>query len=85
MTTINVSLTPQLDDYIRAKVATGDFASASEVVRAGLRGMRQAEERLEELRVLIREADESGPAVPADEVFDRLSAKYKAMAKQRED
>ena len=35
--TRNFSLTPELDRYIRDKVASGRYASASEVVRAGLR------------------------------------------------
>lgn len=32
-----VSLTPQLDAYVRAKVESGLYASASEVVREALR------------------------------------------------
>lgn len=35
--TRNFSLTPVLEDYIRAQVASGHYANASEVVRAGLR------------------------------------------------
>jgi antitoxin ParD1/3/4 len=33
----NISLTPKLAAMIDAKVASGDYGSASEVVRAGLR------------------------------------------------
>jgi len=36
----NVSLTPELRDYIDARLASGDFANVSEVVRAGLRALR---------------------------------------------
>ncbi|MDH2309232.1 type II toxin-antitoxin system ParD family antitoxin [Methylobacterium brachiatum] len=35
--TRNVALTPVLEEYIRAQVASGHRANASEVVRAGLR------------------------------------------------
>ncbi|MEA1834794.1 type II toxin-antitoxin system ParD family antitoxin [Methylobacterium durans] len=35
--TRNISLTTELEGYIRAQVATGHYSNASEVVRAGLR------------------------------------------------
>jgi putative addiction module CopG family antidote len=41
--TRNVSLTPQLDAFIDARVATGRFRSSSEVVRAALRLLAEAE------------------------------------------
>ena len=34
---LNVSLTPELERFIAARVASGHYCSASEVVRAGLR------------------------------------------------
>ena len=53
MGTMNVSLTKELHDYVETEVASGDFASASEVVRAGLRALR--DERAERLEILRRE------------------------------
>jgi antitoxin ParD1/3/4 len=51
MGTMNVSLTKELHEYVEMEVASGDFASASEVVRAGLRALRderaETQERLE--------------------------------------
>ncbi|MFC3695779.1 type II toxin-antitoxin system ParD family antitoxin [Chenggangzhangella methanolivorans] len=38
--TRNVSLTPELEGFINDSLASGDYASASEVVRAGLRSLR---------------------------------------------
>jgi antitoxin ParD1/3/4 len=35
--TMNVSLTPQLEDLVRKKVDSGQYTSASEVVREALR------------------------------------------------
>ncbi|MDR7040296.1 putative addiction module CopG family antidote [Methylobacterium sp. BE186] len=35
--TRNISLTTELQGYIRKQVATGHYSNASEVVRAGLR------------------------------------------------
>jgi antitoxin ParD1/3/4 len=51
---MNISLTPELDRYVKEKVQTGMYHSASEVIREGLRllkdqeHMRQA--RLDQLR-----------------------------------
>lgn len=35
--TRNISLTAELDQYIKARVASGHYSNASEVVRAALR------------------------------------------------
>jgi len=56
---LNVSLTPELEDLVRQRVESGDYASASEVVRAALRLLRDQEElrsiQLEELRRKVAE------------------------------
>ena len=44
---MNVSLTPELEQFVGDTVATGRFSSASEVVRASLR-IFQEEERWKE-------------------------------------
>ena len=55
--TLNISLTPQLERFINARVASGRYQSASEVVREGLRLLQERDERrqeaLEELRQFI--------------------------------
>ncbi len=40
----NVSLTPELEAFVDSQVASGQYQTASEVVRAGLR-LLQAQER----------------------------------------
>lgn len=51
---MNVSLTPELEELINQKVATGMYNSASEVVREGLRLLKEQDElkgaRHEELK-----------------------------------
>jgi len=42
-TTLNVSLPVELGNFIAAKIASGRYASASEVVRAGLRLLETSE------------------------------------------
>jgi len=40
----SISLTPDLDDAIQRRIATGRYASQSEVIRAALRLMERDEE-----------------------------------------
>jgi antitoxin ParD1/3/4 len=40
-TTLNVSLPVELGSYVESLVRTGDYASASEVVRAALRLLKE--------------------------------------------
>lgn len=47
---MNISLTPALERFILEKVASGRYASASEVVREALRVL-QERERIEEARL----------------------------------
>ncbi len=51
---MNVSLTPELEKYVASKVESGLYQTASEVVREGLRLLKEKEElhqrKLEELR-----------------------------------
>ncbi len=42
---MNVSLTPELTQFVSAKVATGHYRTASEVVRAALRLLEQQDRR----------------------------------------
>ena len=68
--TMNVNLTPQLEDFVRQKVASGLYNSASEIVREALRLMEAQDQfravKLQRLRQDIREGLESGPATPWD-------------------
>lgn len=80
----SVALSPHFEHFIREQVDSGRYNNASEVVRAGLRLLedqqQQASLKLEALRAAITAGLASGPGVPADEVFDRLEAKYQAIA-----
>ena len=50
MPTRNVNLTPELDSFVLARVESGRFENASEVVRAALRTLER-EERLYETKL----------------------------------
>jgi antitoxin ParD1/3/4 len=64
MPTRNVNLTQELDSFLLARVQSGRYENASEVVRAALRTLEREERvyeaRLEALRAAIDEGDRSG-------------------------
>ncbi len=71
---MNVSLSPQLEQMIAAKVQSGMYNTASEVVREGLRLIQQRDEirekKLAALRADLRagvEAIEAGRTVNGEE------------------
>lgn len=66
--TLNINLTPQLEEMVRQKVSGGLYNSASEVLREALRLM-EAQDRLqaiklEHLRQDIRDGLNSGEPTP---------------------
>ena len=78
MPTRNVSLPEKLDQFITAKVESGDYANASEVMRTALRVFERDEleydEKMTVLRAAIDEGLASGIAEPG--VFSRIRKKY---------
>jgi antitoxin ParD1/3/4 len=58
--TINVSLTPQLEELVRKKVDSGRYNSASEVVREALRLMDSYERVRESALNKLRDDVEAG-------------------------
>ncbi len=75
---MTITLPAEMAATLRQTVAGGEYASTSEVVREALREWarnRDAERRdLQALREAIRTGDESGPSIPAGEVFAELRA-----------
>ncbi|PIN50822.1 type II toxin-antitoxin system ParD family antitoxin [Trueperella pyogenes] len=60
----SVSLDDHFVEFLSAQVAGGRYASASEVVRAGLRLLEERETKLENLRVALHADEESGVFSP---------------------
>lgn len=82
---ISIALPPEMVATLRGAVATGEYASSSEVVRDALRdwthkrSLRQ--QGVTELRAVWQEAlADKTPGVAVDEVLERLERKYQAMA-----
>src|SRR5277367_1070968 len=83
---ISIALPAEMATLVRGAVETGEYASASEVVRDALREWtwkRNLRQRgIEELRRLWQQAaEDDSPGLSVDEVFDELEHRYEAMAK----
>lgn len=74
---MNISLTPQLESLVKAKVDSGLYGSASEVMRDALRLLEERDRRqslrVEELRAEIKKGLDSGEPTPLD--FDDIKAR----------
>jgi antitoxin ParD1/3/4 len=82
MTMISADLGAKLETFVAGLVETGRYNSKSEVLREGVRLIQDREAKLAALDAAIAKglADiEAGRVKPAEEVFDRLSKKYRAM------
>lgn len=78
-TTVNISITPELDAFLQSRVQSGRYQTTSEVVREALRLLERHEHERDETFLqlkakLQRGADEAdrGELVDGDQVFDDL-------------
>jgi antitoxin ParD1/3/4 len=88
---MNVSLTPELQHFVESRVATGRYQTASEVVREGLRLLEERERErdtaLKELRAKIKrgiEQADRGEFIDGESVFEeirQLSARRRAKSR----
>ena len=85
---MNISLTPELAKFVEKEVQSGLYQTASEVIRAGLRRLKedqavrlpQAPKTLEELEAqLLQSIDrlDRGEGVDGQAVFHRLRKRIK--------
>ena len=58
----SITLGEHFDGFISNQVKTGRYGSASEVVRAGLRILEDSEGKLEALRQMLVDGEQSGIA-----------------------
>jgi antitoxin ParD1/3/4 len=83
---MNVSLTPELEKFVDGKVESGLYNNASEVIREGLRLLKEHDE----IRIKWREQVErgwlqaqAGQVVEGDEVFRKADQRIKQRARKR--
>ena len=79
----SVSLNPYFESFIRDQVESGRFNNVSEVVRAGLRLLEEQQKQLEALRSAVLDGISFENSIPAEEVFDRLEARFEKMAQEQ--
>ncbi len=95
MTTMNISMTPELEKFVEEEVRSGFYLSASEVIRAGLRRLKEDKETRERMprfvassvadledKLLsgVRQLDR-GEGIPGDVAFARLKERARARGK----
>jgi antitoxin ParD1/3/4 len=82
---MNVSLTPQLDEFVANKVASGRYTSASEVVREALRLLEEHDRlRGERTAAFNRELGARLESLDRREVVDPAAARNRIERKSRE-
>jgi antitoxin ParD1/3/4 len=86
--TLNISLTPELDEFVRGRVDSGRYQTASEVVRDGLR-LLELQERdrdaahsalKKKLKLAAANAD-SAAAVDGEEFIEKLIERLRRDSK----
>jgi antitoxin ParD1/3/4 len=83
---ISADLGRQLKAFVTRLVETGRYGSKNEGFREGVTLIQDREAQLAALDTVVGRAladSDAGMGKPADEVFDRLDAKYRAMASAR--
>lgn len=55
---MHLNISAEMEQYLQAKVGTGFYGNASEVVRDAIRRMRDEDEKLTALRAAVRTGDE---------------------------
>jgi antitoxin ParD1/3/4 len=82
MPTRNINLTTEMDQLVDAKIRSGQYANASEVLRAGLRALeedeREDQARLEALRTAVQAGIDSGNA--KGDVIGRIRERIRRRA-----
>jgi antitoxin ParD1/3/4 len=84
---VSVALTPEMASMMRDAVETGEYASASELMREALREWKlrrmQRGQAIDKLGSLWDEGIASGPAVDGEEAFSRIKGKLDARLAER--
>jgi len=86
MMAISAELGDVLEQAVTELVASGRYNSKSEVLREGVRLVQEREARLAELEAKLKvgmDQIDAGLGIPADEVFDRLLARYADLADKK--
>jgi antitoxin ParD1/3/4 len=82
MPTRNINLTTEMDQFVDAKIQSGQYANASEVLRAGLRALEKDDQenqaKLQALRTAVQAGIDSG--VAEGDAIGRIRARIQRRA-----
>lgn len=84
-TAVNVALTPQLEELIRRKLASGMYKNAAEVVREGLRLLAEEDEWKKEVRSKVASGVaqlRAGRALDGDRGVDEVPRKVRRRGRK---
>jgi antitoxin ParD1/3/4 len=91
---MNISITPELEKFVQQEVKTGLYQSASEVIRAALRRLKEDKEKRKSRFVVSSKAEleekllegiselDGGEGLPGEQVFAQLKA-HSAQRRRR--
>jgi antitoxin ParD1/3/4 len=86
---MNISLTPELEQFVNAKVSSGMYTSASEVIRESLRLLHTYEDlQSQRIKQLNQAIDvglgqlNTGNKISAKDSYDKLKKKINKIAKE---
>ncbi len=89
---MNISLTPELENFIQEKLNSGMYTSVSEVIRESLRLMADKDKhQLLQVRELNRAIDfglqqlARGEIVSSQESYQKMKKKLKTLAEKKND
>lgn len=88
---MDITLQPELEQFVREKITSGQYQSVNEAINAGLKLLMEREliyqERFEQLRQEIMvgiEASERGEVVDSETVFNSIRQKLEQRRHQAE-
>ena len=80
MERLSIELPREVNDIVGEAVASGEFASASEMVASAVAGWKSARllhgYTVEELRALVKEGQESGDPIDGEEAFRQITEEF---------
>ena len=83
---MNVSLTPELEKFVDGKVESGLYNNASEVIREGLRLLKEHDDIRLKWREQIERGwlqSQRGETVDGDDAFRRIDDRIKRAGRKR--
>lgn len=82
----SVALGSHFETFVKSQLASGRYNNASEVIREGLRMLEDQEMlrafKLDALRTEIQKGVDSGPGLPAEQVFANLRRRIDEVASE---